>query len=272
MISDADKQQFFKQGYLVVPNVVPQAHCDAAVAAICRYLHVDLDDPATWYTTSTQGHGIVPVHHDPAFWSIRQLPTVHQVFSRLYGTDALWVSMDRASFKPPADGWSEQVYVDPIHWDGDPRTDTPLSIQGLIYLMNTEIEQGGFCCVPQAFENLPEFLNQQTSDALATMRPDIDDMHVNTVAAPAGSLVLWNRRMPHTSTANQANRPRLTQYVGMELTGDEEQRLKRVELFHSKRPPAWAVRQQIADQQIPEIQPDIALSELGRRLVGIDRW
>ncbi|MDA1074137.1 MAG: phytanoyl-CoA dioxygenase family protein [Proteobacteria bacterium] len=272
MISGADKQSFFDQGYLVVPGVVPALLCEAAVSAICRHLTLKLDDPSTWYVGASQGHGIVPVHHDPVFWAIRQLPAIHQVFADLYNTGHLWVTMDRASFKPPAHGWGEKVYVDPIHWDGDPRLDSPLSIQGLVYLTDTAADQGAFCCVPGAFRSLSEFLLNQTEDALSRLRPDLGDHVVEAIAAPAGSLVLWHRKMPHSSAENLTAEPRFTQYVAMDLQGDENARQHRIELFSQKRPPAWAVRQNVPDQQIPETGPEIVLTELGRKLVGVDRW
>jgi len=272
MISDADKQRFFDQGYLVVPGVVPEPLCDAAVSAICTHLDLNPEDPTTWYRGTSQGHGIVPVHHDPVFWTIRQLPAIHQAFARLYGTRNLWVSMDRASFKPPAAGWAREVYVDPIHWDGDPRIESNLSIQGLVYLTDTSTEQGAFCCAPGVFRTLPAFLLEQTEEALIRLRPDIGGHTIEAIAAPAGSLILWHRKMPHSSTENRTPRPRFTQYVAMDLQGDERARQLRVELFNQRRPPAWAVRQNLPNQQIPETGAEIELTELGRKLVGVDRW
>lgn len=38
-----------ENGYVMVPNAVPQEYLDAAVAAIWEFLEMDPDDPDTWY-------------------------------------------------------------------------------------------------------------------------------------------------------------------------------------------------------------------------------
>ena len=272
MISSTSRERFLEDGYLVIPSLVPEADLAPARAAIDAWLDIDPSDAQTWYRNAADGHGIVPVHHDPSFWALRQNPDIYRVFSALYDTGALWVSMDRASFNPPADGWARDVRVDPIHWDGDPCSEGSLSIQGVVYLTDTAEAQGPFCCVPDAYRHLTAFLTTQSEEALDRMRPDIRDHEVVPVPAPAGSLIVWHNRMPHSSTANRTDRPRYTLYVAMEPALDEEERLERIRLFEQKRPPAWAEDQKIANQQIPETGPDVSLSPLGRRLAGLDPW
>ena len=269
MISDADKRRFHDEGYLVVERLVPESLCAPVRETIARYLDVDPDDPATWYGRNAQGHGIVPIHHPQTFWDLRQYPPIHQVFATLYGTEKLWVSIDRASFKPPVRGVPGTYRVDPIHWDGDPRRRV-LSIQGLVYLTDTDPEQGGFCCVPDLYRQLDRWLESQHPATLR--RPDVAEFPVIRVGAPAGSLVLWHRRMPHSSAENLGERPRWVQYVAMEPEGDADLRSELVTLHREKRPPAWAVRQQIAEQQIPEPGEPAVLTDLGRKLTGLAPW
>ena len=87
MISNADKRQFFDQGYLVVEGVVPEANCRAVRAAVCEFLGVSEEDPETWRKPNIQGHGIVPLHHAQALWDVRQLPRIHAAFADLYGAE-----------------------------------------------------------------------------------------------------------------------------------------------------------------------------------------
>ncbi|MFU8817269.1 MAG: phytanoyl-CoA dioxygenase family protein [Pseudomonadales bacterium] len=270
MITDADKHLFHEQGYLVVESVVPETLCAAVRDTIAEYLGVRADDPSTWYRRDVQGHGIVPLHHPQAFWDLRQHPGIHAAFAALYGTEKLWVSIDRASFKPPSRGFSGTYRVDPIHWDGDPRRDG-LSIQGLVYLSDTSAEQGGFCCVPQLYRQLDDWLARQT-DPQALRRPNVNEFEVERIGAPAGSLVLWNRRMPHSSAENVGTTPRWVQYVWMEPEGDAQARQELAALYREKRPPEWAVRQQIAEQQIPEPGEPAVLTPLGRKLAGLIPW
>jgi hypothetical protein len=93
-----------------------------------------------------------------------------------------------------------------------------------------------------------------------------------TVPGPAGSLLVWDRRLPHSSTLNRLQAPRWVQYVAMDPEGDEAARAARVSEFEEKRPPRWAVVQNVPGQQIPEPGPLPELTSLGRRLVGLDPW
>ena len=92
------------------------------------------------------------------------------------------------------------------------------------------------------------------------------------VGGPQGSLVIWHRRMAHTSLANNSNMPRLVQYVTMTPAGNEEARAANAKLCLEKRPPAWAVRQKVPGQLDPEPGPAVQFTALGRKLAGIDAW
>ena len=98
MIAKEQREAFLDQGYLVVPDVVPQVLCHGAIDAILDYTGVALDDQSSWYEGNYARHGIIPLHHHQAFWDIRQLPAIHRLFRDIYGTEKLWVSMDRASY------------------------------------------------------------------------------------------------------------------------------------------------------------------------------
>jgi hypothetical protein len=270
MISDADKRHFREHGYLVLERLIPESVCAAVRATIADYLGVRADDPATWYRRDVHGHGIVPLHHPQTFWDLRQQPQIHDAFAALYGTPKLWVSIDRASFKPPSRGLSQTYRPEPIHWDGDPRR-TTLSIQGLVYLTDTSPDQGGFCCVPALFRQLDDWLQRHPAPEMLR-RPDVSGFPVERIGGPVGSLVLWNRRMPHSSAENQGDAPRWVQYVAMEPEGDAAARAQLTTMYREKRPPEWAVRQQIVEQQIPEPGDPATLSPLGRKLVGLTPW
>ncbi|MFM7119669.1 MAG: phytanoyl-CoA dioxygenase family protein [Gammaproteobacteria bacterium] len=263
--------QFEAQGFLVVEDVVPAELCARVRGAISAFTGVDEDAPETWTRHAAQGHGIVPLHHGQALWDVRQWPAVHAVFAALYGTDALWVSIDRVSVKAPAHLFSQGWSVDPVHWDGDPRVPGPRSLQGLVYLTDTPASQGAFCCVPSLYRTLAAWLAAHPDDA-AIVRPDIAGHERVAVAAPAGSLVVWDRRMPHTSAANHGDRPRWVQYVAMQPAGDEAARQRLARLYHERRPPGWALRQAVPGQQDPEPGPPATLTPLGRRLAGVDAW
>jgi ectoine hydroxylase-related dioxygenase (phytanoyl-CoA dioxygenase family) len=283
-----DRARFLEQGYLVVPDVVPAALCDRVIAAIRAFTGVDPDDPATFSRFGAQGHGIVPLHHHQALWDVRQLPALHAVFAFLYGTEQLWVTQDRVSCKVPARCHADGFRMDAVHWDGDPRAlagaptrDNPgaspggraLAMQGLVYLTDTPAEMGAFAMVPELYRTLDAWLAQGRSDT-EIRRPDIAGYPLVPVPGGRGALVVWNRLMPHTSLANESDRPRLVQYVTMtpaRADADAERRAN-VRNCLGKHPPGWALRQNVPGQLDPEPGPPVMLTALGRRLIGLDRW
>jgi hypothetical protein len=66
--------------------------------------------------------------------------------------------------------------------------------------------------------------------------------------------------------------PRFTAYVTMDPAGNEQQRSELALAFQNKTPPPWVIRQQVPGQQNPEPGPPARLSELGRKLTGLDAW
>jgi hypothetical protein len=263
--------QLLSEGFAVVPAVVPRACCDAVIDAVGEFLALDLRDPGNWYARRLEGHGIVPLHHAQALWDLRQQPALHAVFAALLGQPELWVSHDRVSFKAPQRGWQDPVRTSPVHWDGDPRGERRLRVQGVVYLTDTEPDQGAFCCVPGIYRDLERWLAAHPDDG-EIRRPPVDDHEIVRVGAPAGSLILWHRLMPHSSAPNELDTPRFTAYVTMDPTGDEQQREELAAAFLNKTPPAWAIRQQVPGQQNPEPGPPANLTELGRKLTGLDVW
>lgn len=271
MIDSSQRQQFLDAGFLVVPGVVPPALCERVVNAILAFTGVRLDDPSTWQEQRYAGLGIVPLHHHQALWDLRQHPAVYETFRELYRHAHLWVTMDRVGFKPPASmlthGWQRAS----VHWDCDPWSFDGLAIQGLVYLTDTSEEQGAFSCVPSIYQNLQAWCEAHGDDE-DRRRPQVDEDEIVPVAGGAGSLVVFHRLMPHTNGLNRSARPRFAQYVTMNPAGDETERKARVQQWRNNMPPAWALRQQVAGQQVPEPGEPAHLSELGRKLVGVDSW
>ena len=267
MLTGAMKTALAERGYAVVDGVVPKPLCEAVIEAVASFLHVDPGDASTWGVA--HGHGIVPLHHHPALWEVRQHPAVHAIFAELYGSRALWSSVDRASFKPPAG--DDAIRVSKLHWDADPRQPKDVAgYQGLVYLTDTEADQGAFCCAPEIYSDLPDWLEAHRdgmTEALAEATP-----HATRVGGPAGSLLIWSRLMPHSSARNDGALPRWVQYVTMSPASDESARLKLAAAFRDKRAPAWALRQKVKGQLDPEPGSVAELTSLGRRLAGLDPW
>ncbi len=270
VLSDQQKAEFESNGYLVVPSLVPDELCDRVIDAIMEYAGVDLENEDSWYQPVFEGHGIVPLHHHQALWDLRQFPPVHEVFADLYGTTRLWVSNDRVSYKPPLNDVTELWQMARIHWDCDPWTFKGLSMQGLVYLTDTEAEQGAFTCAPDVYRNLQAYLTEHEDDQHRRY-PELEDSELVPVPGPKGSLVVFNRLMPHTSGINRSSSHRFVQYVTM-MEEDEAQRETKVAEWKDKRLPDWAIAQEISRGKTHEDGEAAQLTELGRKLVGLDRW
>lgn len=257
------RQQLLDDGYLVVPNAVPLALCQRVVNVIESFCADAIArDPGRF-----DGLGVAPLHHHKVLWEVRQHPRIYEIFRALYQQDELWVTMDRIGYKLPHSTHSQAAF----HWDCDPWTTKTFSLQGLIYLTDTAEDQGAFTCVPSIYRNLDAWLDAHEHDE-HRRHPDIGDEPQVRVPAPAGSLVIFHHHMPHTNAVNTSDKPRLAQYVSMHPVRSEKEREVRIRDFTGKRPPQWALNQKVPGQQNPEPGEPATLTDLGKKLVGLERW
>jgi hypothetical protein len=256
------------RGFVVFPAVAPEPLLEAARAAITSFLGVELDRPETWYPAEPLDWSVVPIHHPQAFWDLRQHPAVHQVFAGVRGTERLWVSMDRGIYKVPAsDQHPDHVDESRIHWDLDPRTLRWPSFQGMLFLTDTGVDQGPFECVPSISADLDRFLATHPGDDALD---DLEGHEVVKVPARAGDLVVWDSRLPHHGGRNTGRAPRLSVAIAMWPEGDDAERAERIACWRDKRPPAcWRGWRGQVD---PEPGEPAILTDLGRKLLGLDRW
>jgi len=270
ILSCADRVFFAENGYLAVPEVVPEKNLEAAVSAICEFLRVNRDDPATWYRLDLGSNGIVPLHHGQAFWDNRQHPRVYQVFSELLGVRELWVTMDRGSFKPPyRTEWPERRNDSPMHWNRDPRDPRGSWVQGLLYLTDTSADQGAFQCLPKIHLSPDQWTLKQDEEGFLVPE-EVNTSGIVTVPGRAGTLIIWDSRIPHRGGLNYTDRPRYAQAIAMHPVGSDEERQERVQLWRDKRAPSWW--RPWPHQIDPEPGEPAKLTPLGRKLVGIDSW
>ena len=279
ILTDADHTFFRENGYVVVPEAVPAALCAAALAAIWEFLGMDPDEPTTWYLPQWRG-GLVYLHQHQALWDNRQYPRVHQAFAELLGVEALWVSMDRATMKPPA---SPQfpAHDDPgfIHWDLDTSRPLPtrLGVQGVLALTDTSVDMGGFQCVPGFHRDLADWIAAQPAGR-DPRSPDLSCLPPGFAVTPipmaAGDLVVWDRLLAHGNGRNTGARPRLAQYLTMfPASGDEAIRRERIACWRERRAPSsWEREIPEADRGREQRYPSAELTPLGCRLLGLEAW
>ena len=155
VLTEDDHAFFERNGYVVVHNAAPQGNLDAVIAALWSFLEMDPEDPEDWYREPLRPNGMVEMYQHQALWNNRQYPRVYEAFAELLGTPRLWVSIDRACLKPPRHpAHPEYDNKGFIHWDADTsRLPMPLGLQGVLCLAGTDVDQGGFQCVPELFRN-----------------------------------------------------------------------------------------------------------------------
>ena len=262
-----DVDHFADHGWVLVEDLVPTHRLDAVVELVCGFLGVSPERSSSSDKRGDRINGIVPLHQHQALWDNRQAALMHEAFTAIYRQRELWVTMDRVSYKPRL---SERAKFAPgdanaIHVDRK-LSETSFGVQGVLYLTDTPEDQGAWECVPGMFDEIRE--GTRTSVQWAE---NVDRYEVERVAGKAGSLVIWDSRMPHGSGHNWTDVPRFTQYITMNPPGDESTRRERVADWRTCRAPAhW---RGLPHQPDPEPWPAPAvLTMLGERVLGARPW
>jgi len=198
---------------VVLPGAVPASLCADLVGAIDERLGINAS-PDSWYSRPQPFLDIVAMWGHPTQWAIRQLPSLYQAWSELWGTHELLVSLDRCRFTPP---WRDgEPTPQTVHWDHDPHDRELNYIQGAVALTDTPTGHGGFRCVP-GWHRHPERWPQS-----ATRFPSHNEWHASaldgdiiSVPMNTGDVVLWSSRLPHSNSKNVSNAPRYAFYLQM---------------------------------------------------------
>ncbi len=266
-----DVEHLRERGYVLVENVVTPDEAAAVVDLLCDYLDVNphASIPGFKRRAGEVFNGIVPLHQHQALWDTRQSPNMHEAFRQVYDDHRLWVTVDRASYKPRLSERAGASKGDPnsIHIDRPVLDTSDSSVQGVLYLTDTPEDQGAWECVPELYQQIKR--GEVTSFDART--DSLDGYEIVRVPGPAGSIVIWDGLMPHSSGHNWRDTPRFVQYITMHPEGDEATRLERISNWRDRRaPPYW---RNMPNQEDPEPWPQPArLTELGEQLLGARQW
>ena len=208
----ADDLAFWDEhGYVVLHDAVAPETCAAAADAVLDHIGAHLDDPESWY--GKRAGIMVQYFQHPAFDANRKSRRLHKAFAQLWGTADLWVSTDRVGFNPPERPRHRFPGPD-LHWDVSLHQPMPLGMHGILYLTDTEAEQGALTLVPGFHRRVGDWLASLPAGA----DPRGQDLHAlgsRPIAGRAGDLVIWHDALPHGSRPNRARMPRIVQYVTM---------------------------------------------------------
>ncbi len=280
VLSEADWKFWIDNGYIVVKNVVPKEQINRLTNFLWEFEEKDPRDPETWYTPpraemqmkELTNTGMVEVYNHQYLWDNRQYPKVHEVFSDIWGTDKLWVTIDRANLNFPIRPGFE--YKGFIHWDYDPET-KPQNVQGVLALADQNDENmGGFQCIPELFRTYETWKLTQPEDR-DHFKPDVTGFDIVKVKMNAGDLLIFNSLQPHGIRPNMSkDKVRIAQYISMMPAEEDNEPLRQWRISSWKErnapegyafpgdPRGWEKTKYGAAE----------LSVLGKKLLGLERW
>ncbi|NOU50719.1 phytanoyl-CoA dioxygenase family protein [Pseudoalteromonas sp. JBTF-M23] len=211
VLDDFQMQQWRMDGYVVLERALDTQQCQAVIAAIADFLEIDIADPTQWYNSTNRNGIMVELTHHAALIAARNSKRIHKAFSQLWETDDLIVSADRCGFNPPHTELHPFSGPD-LHWDVDFTKPLNFGTQGIVYLTDTEAQQGALTLVPgfhhQLQSRVDEFKHQQHE-------VDLHKLGSKPIPAKAGDMVIWHQFLPHGSRANLTDKPRIVQYINM---------------------------------------------------------
>ncbi len=212
VLTEEDWNFWNENGYFIIRNAVTKEDCNAAIDAMCSFLEIDLEDTSTWYNPHSAKQGImVQLFQHPALQKNRESAKIKAVYEQLWGRKDLWLNTDRVSFNPP-ETEAYQFQGPRLHWDVSLDLPIPFGLQGLLYLSDTAENQGAFTLVPGFHNRIEPWINS-LPDGADPRREDLYALGPKPIAAGAGDFIVWHQALPHGSSPNTSNKPRLVQYI-----------------------------------------------------------
>ncbi|MCC5936655.1 MAG: phytanoyl-CoA dioxygenase family protein [Lunatimonas sp.] len=280
ILTEDDWDFWVANGYLVLRNAVPLEFIQRTAKLLWEFEEKDPENPDTWYAPSRaemkmkelKNSGMVEIYNHQFLWDIRQYPKVYDTFCDIWGTDELWVTIDRANLNLPArPGFDFPGF---IHWDYDPET-KPQNVQGLVALNDqTDENVGGFQCIPELYRTYDSWKETQPADRDRFM-PDVAGFEITKVLLKAGDLLIFNSTLPHGIRPNLSeDKVRMAQYVSMMPAENHNNALRewRIRSWQERLTPEGYAFPGDPRNWEKNRYPQAELTELGRKLLGVDPW
>jgi hypothetical protein len=280
VLSEEDWQFWVHNGYVVIKNAVPKENVERLAKFLWEFEEKDPNDPETWYAPpraemkmkELTNTGMVEVYNHQYLWDNRQYPKVYDAFVDIWGTEKLWVTIDRANLNFPIRPGHE--YKGFIHWDYDPET-KPQNVQGVLALVDqTDENMGGFQCIPELFRTYDTWKLTQPADR-DHFKPDTTGFTPTKVKMEAGDLLIFNSSQPHGIRPNlSGNKVRIAQYISMMPAEEDNEPLRqwRVTSWRDRvAPEGYAFPGDPRGWEKTKYGT-AQLSSLGGKLLGLDKW
>ncbi len=278
-----EQWKFWKeQGYVIIKNVIPHEQAKQTAAFLWEFEEKNPNDQKTWYTTpraeikmkELAGTGMVEVYNNQHLWNNRQTQRVYDAFVDIWGTEKLWVTIDRANLNfPMRPGYEYKGF---IHWDYNPET-KPQNVQGVLALSDqTDDNMGGFQCIPWLYRNYDTWRLTQPKDR-NYFKPDLTGLEDKLVkiSMEATDLLIFNSLQPHGIRPNHSiDKVRIAQYISMMPAQPENKALKEWRIHSWKdrvAPDGYAFPGDPRNWEQTKYKR-AELSELGAKLLGLKEY
>ena len=279
LLSEEDWKFWIHNGYVIIKNAVPKEQVKRLADYLWEYEGKDPQEIDTWYRKPSgemkmkelTNTGMVEIYQHQYMWDNRQYPKVHQAFADIWGTEKLWVTIDRANLNfPIREGFEYKGF---IHWDYDPET-RPQNVQGVLALADqTDENMGGFQCIPELYRTYDTWKLGQPEDR-NRFQPDTTGFEPVKVKLEAGDLLIFNSTQPHGIRANKSgDKVRIAQYISMMPAQEDNEELRqwRINSWKNKvAPEGYAFPGDPEEREKKD--PMAVLTELGEKLLGLKRW
>ena len=282
VLSEEDWDFWINNGYIVIKNAISKEQAAETANFLWEFEDKKAEDPSTWYTEARAeiqmkelaGTGMVEVYNNQHLWNNRQAQKVYDAFVDIWGTERLWVTIDRANLNfPMRPGFKYKGF---IHWDYDPET-RPQNVQGVLALADqTDPDMGGFQCIPELYRTYHTWKLTQPEDR-DRFQPDISQFQndIEKVSLEAGDLLIFNSTQPHGIRPNMSSdKVRIAQYISMMPAEEDNDELRdwRINSWEKRiAPEGYAFPGDPRNWE--QTKYDVAaLSDLGKKLLGLEKW
>ncbi|WP_394974566.1 phytanoyl-CoA dioxygenase family protein [uncultured Croceitalea sp.] len=282
VLSEEDWDFWIHNGYIVVQNAVSKKQAKVTADFLWEFDEKDSNDSKTWYTPpraemqmkELTGTGMVEVYNNQHLWNNRQMQKVYDAFVDVWGTEKLWVTIDRANLNFPQRPGEEREGF--IHWDYDPET-KPQNVQGVLALADqTDENMGGFQCIPWLYRNYDTWKLTQPEDR-NRFQPSLEGLEdkIVKVKMDAGDLLIFNSTEPHGIRPNRSiDKVRIAQYISMMPAEEDNKELRNWRINSWKNriaPEGYAFPGDPRNWEQTKYET-AKLSELGKKLLGLNSW
>lgn len=281
VLSAEDWRCWRENGYVVVRQAVDTAQADRLAGLAWEFEELDPADMKTWYpphksllrrTELSFNAGMIELYQHQYLWDNRQTQRVYDAFADVWGSERLWVSIDRMNFNlPPEPGFEFKSFM---HWDYDPDSD-PQSVQGVLALNDqTEEVVGGFVCIPWLFRHYQQWREAQ-GEGWDWYRPDVSALPKVAVPLAKGDLLIFDSRLCHGIRQNRSqDQVRIAQYISMLPAQEDNATLRdwRIRAWRERLAPEGYSLHGDPRHWERDRYATAQLSPLGEKLLGLTPW